>query len=145
MIGRPVAELDGSTAPVQVVTLKELQGTGFYPPGPPMSVRNVWLSYPGRRHAVTAASHTLMFHHDEDLAWGIAVWLSMAVDPSEPDVIGGPVSPADRVPLIVDGAELETSYFGTGTGLVCRAALAGRTYYAAICPSGAGGTRLVTR
>ena len=108
-----------------------------------MLVHNVWLTYPGRKHAVTATSNTLLFERDENPAWGIGIWLPMAVDLDEREEFER-VRTADRVPLVVDSVERETSYSASG-GMCCRAALVDGTYYAAICPVGeAGDTRLVT-
>ena len=62
----PVAELAGGDSPSRFLSLKEFRGAVIIPPGPPMIVGNVWLCYPGRRHAVTARTSTLLFDRDED-------------------------------------------------------------------------------
>lgn len=100
---------------------------------------------PGRRYAVTAAAETLITWPGGNPARGFLSWFRMPVDPDGDP--GGSMSldvpGVDRVPLVIDGAERETWY--CRSGLVCRAALVGQTYYAAICPPElAAGTRLVT-
>lgn len=146
-IGRPVAELNGGGPPERVLTLKEFKGVVMLPPGPPRVVNNVWLTYPGRRHAVTACGNTLLCDRDENPASGIGEWVFAAVDPAEcQNPLGLVTPPEDLTPLLVDGAELGRTYHYQTAGLHFRAIRTGYTgYYLAICPMGQEDqTRLVT-
>lgn len=138
----PVAEFD--VPPSRILTLKEVRPGEVIQPGPPRAADNVWLCYPGRRHAISATVSTAMIHPDDNPAFGIGEWVHMAVDPDEHPVAGPDPLP-DLAPLVVDGVERATWHYGVA-GLHCRAARLGAFYYAAICPAGeAGSTRLVTR
>ena len=140
-----MAELAGGAAPSRFLSLKEFKGVVIIPPGPPRIVGNVWLCYPGRRHAVTAHTNTLLFDSGDNPAWGIGEWLFMAVDPNERPSSGPATPPRDRTALVVDGVEHQTWHYQEA-GLHCRAARVEDVYYAAICPVGeAGETQLVTR
>ena len=113
--------------------------------GPPEAVDNVWLAYPGRRHAVTATARSQVTD-DRRPAGVILDWFHMSVDANEDS--GGSQSPdipeADRLPLVIDGVECETWY--KRTSLICRVARVGDMWYATLNPPGlTAETRLVTK
>lgn len=147
-LGRPVAELADAGRPERVVTVKGFKGVVILPPGEPMYVDNVWLTYPGRRHAVTARGNTLLCDHDRNPASAFSEWLFAAVDPTEcrhPDGMVKP--PEDQTPLLVNGGEIGPTCHYQTAGLHFRAIRMGyEGYFVAVCPVGQEDqTRLVSQ